>query len=80
MTLHDEGNDAIHTTLQDEGNGTLYMTLHNEGNGATRYHEVYHIYHEIDEFPDEWINAKTSHSQVLYKNTKDKSKINLKNL
>ncbi len=25
------------------------------------------IYHEIDEFPDEWINVKTSHSQVLYK-------------
>src|SRR6266542_6845963 len=25
------------------------------------------IYHEIDEFPDEWINVKTIHSQVLYK-------------
>src|SRR6266508_5974615 len=28
---------------------------------------MYMIYHEIDEFPDEWINVKTSHSQVLYK-------------
>src|SRR6266498_5974229 len=54
-------------TLQDEGNGALHTTLHDEGNAATQYHDIYSIYHEIDGFPDEWINAKTSHSQVLYK-------------
>src|SRR6266540_2053589 len=39
-----------------------------EQHDTTRY-IIYctHIYHKIDEFPDEWINAKTSHSQVLYK-------------
>ncbi len=66
-TLYDEGNGALHMTLHDEGNGALHTTLHNEGNETTRYHDIYTIYHEIDEFSDEWINAKTSHLQVLYK-------------
>ena len=43
------------------------MTLQDEGNGTTQYHDIYTIYHKIDEFPNEWINAKTSHLQVLYK-------------
>jgi len=62
------------TTLQsiniDEGNGANvqpHTTLQDKGNRTTQYYNIYMIYHEIDEFPDEWINAKTSHSQVLYK-------------
>src|SRR6266540_6262951 len=59
MTLHNEGNRAIQQQYS--------MTLHDEENGTTQYHDIHMIYHEIDKFPDMWINAKTSHSQVLYK-------------